>query len=97
LRLKYADSVIHLDFNRPICMRSIPSRAIFGYGRTRVDMADDCPECIDFEFIRYTWNYHASQRPSVLKALRSAEERNGVIIVSLRDRRSVNGFLTTIK
>ncbi|MCC6491353.1 MAG: hypothetical protein IT364_27935 [Candidatus Hydrogenedentes bacterium] len=72
LRLPRADTIIHLDFPRRIAMYRILKRIILGYGRTRPDLADNCPEHFDCEFLKFTWNFRRDIRPK-LEALLSIQ------------------------
>jgi len=44
LRLDKADTVIFLDFNRIVCICSVLKRWLTNMGKTRPDMAEECPE-----------------------------------------------------
>ena len=44
----------------------ILARIIGSYGQVRPEMAEGCPEKIDFEFFHYVWTYRARQRPKLL-------------------------------
>jgi adenylate kinase family enzyme len=67
LRRDVADTVIWFDLPRASCMWGILSRIAGSYGRVRPEMAEGCPEKIDFEFFHYVWRYRAQQRPVLLK------------------------------
>jgi adenylate kinase family enzyme len=54
MRLARADTVIWLDFPVWLCVWRILRRAIRYRGRTRPDMADGCPERLEWEFLAYT-------------------------------------------
>jgi adenylate kinase family enzyme len=69
IRVPRADSLIWLDHQRGTCMRRVLWRTIGGYGRSRPDLPDDCPERFDFEFLRYVWNFHRRQRPRLAAAI----------------------------
>ena len=34
-------------------------------GKTRPDMADDCPERLDWDFLRYVWTFERKMAPRV--------------------------------
>ena len=48
-----ADTVIFLDFNRFLCLWRVIKRRIMYNGKTRPDMGADCPEKLDFEFLKW--------------------------------------------
>ena len=45
-------------------MFGIMRRIAGSYGQVRPEMAEGCPEKIDFEFFRYVWTYRRQQRPN---------------------------------
>lgn len=71
LRMPRADTVIWLDFPRAICMHRVLMRTLKGYGRTRADLPEDCPERFDFEFLQFVWNFHAKYRPQIVEGLKT--------------------------
>lgn len=52
-RMKRADMVIFLDFNRFLCLYRVIKRYFTYKGKTRPDMGKGCDEKIDFEFIKW--------------------------------------------
>lgn len=88
LRLKHAETVIFLDFNRIFCLYSVILRVLKDKGRTRPDMADNCPEKVDLEFLFYIWNFNRDVRPKMLEQLKDFEN-----LVTIRNRRQVNNLL----
>ena len=63
LRLPRADTVIWFDYPRLRCLRQIAWRIATTYGRVRPDLAPGCPEQIDWEFLRFVWDFPAKSRP----------------------------------
>jgi adenylate kinase family enzyme len=61
IRMPRADSLVWLDYPRVVCMRRVLMRTIEGYGRTRRDLPDNCPERLDLAFLRYVWEFVTSQ------------------------------------
>lgn len=68
-RLARADTAIFLDLPRRIALSRVLRRTVAGYGRTRAEMPEGCPERFDWEFLRYVWSYSRRIRPGVLDAL----------------------------
>src|SRR5688572_32449483 len=91
LRLASCDTVIFLDLPRLVCTWRVLQRAIRYHGRNRPDLADGCPERIDWEFVKWTWNYPNRSSHSVLERLARVEEK--VTIITLRSDREVESFL----
>jgi adenylate kinase family enzyme len=61
-----SDTVIWFDLPRRTCVLGIMKRIARSYGRVRPEMAEGCPERLDFEFFRYVWTYRRLQRPKLL-------------------------------
>ena len=54
LRLARADTVVWMDFPVWLCLVRIVRRALRYRGKVRPDMAEGCPEKMDWEFFSYT-------------------------------------------
>lgn len=68
-RLERCDAVVLLDYPRRLCLFRALRRILTWRGRTRPDMAADCPERLDGEFVRWIWDFPRTQRPQVLDLL----------------------------
>ncbi|MCL2361318.1 MAG: DNA topology modulation protein [Defluviitaleaceae bacterium] len=90
LRLERADSVILLDFNRFTCLWGVTKRRIKNRGTTRPDMAEGCPEQLDFTFLKWIWRFPARERPKIIEKLSIHTDINQII---LRNRKEVRQFL----
>lgn len=70
-RLAAADTAIVLDFPTWLCLWRVTKRIVSGYGRTRPDLAEGCPEQIDLAFLRYVATFRRKQRPRVMASIGS--------------------------
>lgn len=84
LRLKRADVVLFLDMPRWLCLYRIFKRRIRYHGTTRPDLNEECPEKLDWEFVKWVWNYKKRSRPNVIDKLDSVRDQKEVIIVKTR-------------
>ncbi|WP_077961420.1 AAA family ATPase [Ensifer adhaerens] len=57
LRLPRTDVVIWMRLPRWVSLRGVLLRWFAYWRKTRPDMADDCPEKVDLDFLRYIWNF----------------------------------------
>ena len=91
LRMPRADTLVWLDFPRMTCLRRVIFRALMGYGRTRPDLPEGCPEKIDLTFWRWVWDFPTRSRPGIPTAI----ERHGahLRVVRLDNNRAVAAFL----
>ena len=92
-RLEKCDTIIWLDFSRWMCLLGLFQRVVWNRGKTRPDMAEGCPERVDWEFIKYVWNFNKHNR--VLNATRIGKSKHARAIV-LRNRKEVKAFLDTL-
>jgi adenylate kinase family enzyme len=90
-RLAAADTVIFLDLPRRTCLLRIVRRWLRYRGTTRPDMPADCPERLDWEFVKWVWDFHADQRPAILEHLRQVSPAKRVIM--LRSPNEVDLFV----
>ena len=71
-RLKYADTVIFLRYSRWLCLYRVFKRFWKYRGKTRPDMGEGCLERLNFEFLRYIWNYNVRMLPRMTEYLKEA-------------------------
>jgi adenylate kinase family enzyme len=72
LRMQYADTVIFLDYPRRVFMTSVLKRIWQTYGTSRADLRPGCPEKLDWEFLRWVWNFQRDEMPELRKHLQLA-------------------------
>lgn len=80
IRFPAADTIIYLDFPTRICMWRIIKRMIKGYGKVRPDLAEGCPEKIDFVFFKWVWTFRKKHRPNTMKYLKEYSKSKNIII-----------------
>ncbi|MEH2308218.1 DNA topology modulation protein [Nostoc sp.] len=91
IRLSVADTVIFLDFSRILCLSRVIKRRFMYAGQSRPDMASDCPERLNWEFLKYIWSYPITRRPIILEKLNQLTPNQQVII--LHKPKEVREFL----
>ena len=93
-RLSRADTIIHLDFPRRIALYRVLRRVVSGYGNTRPDLPDNCPEHFDWDFLKFVWSFPNRVRPN-LELILSGREPDQTLF-RLRRPREVRHFLDTV-
>lgn len=83
MRLEKSDMVIYFDYSTALCLFRVIKRVIKLHGKTRSDMGNNCPERVDFEFLKYVWNYRKTKRQKTLELLKGKE--NVIIIRTKSD------------
>ncbi len=91
LRVARTDTVIFLDFPVPLCLFRVIKRVAAGYGRVRPDMAEGCPEGVDWEFLKWIAGYRKNLRPEIFEMLDSLPA--GVAVHHLKGPAEVARFL----
>ena len=92
-RLERCDTVFYLDLPRWVCIAGILKRFVTSVGTVRSDMGEGCPEKIDWEFLKWVWNFNKTKRERLYKML--SEQENKTIYI-FRNRRQVKQFLNTM-
>ena len=93
-RIGKCDTVIYLDFNRMTCLWGVIKRNITNRGKVRPDMGEGCPDKIDWEFIRWVWNYNKNKKEHNYRLLNEATHAETIV---LKNRRAVKRFLSAIE
>jgi adenylate kinase family enzyme len=94
LRLAACDTVIYLDLPRFRCLWRVLKRRVHFHGKTRPDMAAECPERLTWAFLKWIWNYPHERRPSILQKLKTLSQKKNVHI--LDSRHNVEQFLARL-
>ena len=92
-RIAHCDTIIYLDFPRIVCLYGIFKRLLTNIGKTRPDMGEGCPERVDWEFLKWVWNFNKKNRERNYKLLNEATHAE---IIVLKNRRAVKKFLKSL-
>lgn len=87
LRFARADTIIFLDFPRTTCLWRVLKRRIRYAGTTRPDMAPGCNEQVDWEFLRWIWNFPRVTKPKIMELLQRHQDKRIAILGSVKDVR----------
>ena len=82
-----------MDYSRWACLWGMFQRIILNRGKVRPDMAEGCPERLDWEFVKYIWNFNKNNR--VLNYTRIAKSKHAKAYV-LKNRKEKQAFLETL-
>ncbi|PRX09863.1 UNVERIFIED_ORG: adenylate kinase family enzyme [Martelella mediterranea] len=97
VRLARADLVLWPRPPRRVSLAGIIKRRFRYAGKTRPDMAEGCPERLNWEFLRYVWAFEQKEVPRVEQVLmqfgskipvcvlKSYAENNELLALSARD------------
>lgn len=93
VRLAAADTIIWLDFNRYLCLGRVFQRYLKYLGKTRPDMAANCPERLTREFIQYVWNFPQVHRSKITAKLAKYQYQENKQVIILQNPRQVLDLL----
>lgn len=88
-RLERCDLVLWFDLPRLICMWGVLSRVLKYRRKKRPDMGEACPEKIDREFLKYTWDFKKTLGVTTMEMIRAG----GKPCVTFRSRRDTKRYL----
>jgi adenylate kinase family enzyme len=81
LRLTRADTVFYLQEYRLVCLGRAIWRRLQYRGRTRPDVGPECPEKIDWEFVRWIWRFPRDNQPEIFQRLAAAPVGTRVVLL----------------
>lgn len=93
-RLERADTIIFLKFSRWFCLWSVLKRFFKHRGTTRPDMREGCDEKIDWDFIKYIWNFPKKSYPRIYSAVK--EHGQHAQFITLRNFKETENFLNNL-
>jgi adenylate kinase family enzyme len=90
-----ADAVVFLDLPIRVCLWSVVRRRFEYARRVRPDMAPDCPEKLDWDFLTFIWSFPKQELPKMRERLSRLAPSQTVI--TLRSRSAVQAFLDRVR
>jgi adenylate kinase family enzyme len=93
-RLEEADMIVFMNFSRLTCLRQAIKRYKTYKGKTRESMADNCPEKMDMEFIKWILldGRSKEKKEEYAETIRKYNEKT----IILRNKKEVASFLETL-
>ena len=91
--MEYCDRVIYLDLPRRVSFRRAFWRPFNGRGKTRPDLADGCPDKLDWEFLWYTLWFERTMGARTQERITAS----GKPVVWIRSDRDKLRYLETIQ
>lgn len=94
LREKAADTVIYLELPLAVCLYRVVTRWLKNIGKTRPDMGVDCPEKLDWPFIKFIiTTYYSRKKKMRDKFLAWENEEPSKQVILLKNKKAVQSFL----
>lgn len=90
MRVERADTIIFINMSTYLCLYRAIKRRIMYKGKSRPDMAEGCPEGIDFEFFKWILTYNKKVKPEILEKLKKYNDKTVII---LNGKKEVKDFI----
>lgn len=94
MRLEKADTIICFQLNRLVCLLSYFKRVITNINKVRSDMPEGCPEKLDFEFMKYIWDFPKKSGQENIHKLKEIKDKQ---IIVFKRRSEANRYLKDVK
>ncbi|MHC5268470.1 DNA topology modulation protein [Enterococcus sp. LJL98] len=94
LRINAADAIIFFDLNRWLCLYRVIQRYFQFKGKSRPDMQAECPEKLDFDFLKFIWNYPKKQKLQVEERLNKVSQTKEIIL--FKNKKQMQHFLDSL-
>lgn len=93
MRMEAADTIIFLDYSTVRCLYGVIKRRIQYHGKTRPDMGEECPEKIDFEFLKWIAEYRKKKSSQIIEKLSKLKNKE---VLHFRTPKELNKFISRI-
>ncbi len=94
LRLKRADTVIVFDFPRSKSVYGVLKRRVQYHKKHREEMPSDWQEKINWEFLKFVWNFKKTAGYKIATALAANDDQKAIFV--FRTRKQANGYLAAL-
>ncbi|MCR8656636.1 DNA topology modulation protein [Paenibacillus endoradicis] len=81
IRMQAADVIILFDLSPWITTYRVIKRRIQYHGKSRPDLNEGCPESLDWELVKYSWNFRKNRIPGIIERLQKSSENTMIIII----------------
>ncbi|WP_069649950.1 DNA topology modulation protein [Caloranaerobacter ferrireducens] len=95
MRLELADTVIFIDMSRLFCIYRAIKRRFMYKGKSRPDITQGCDEKIDWEFLKWIWQYPIKNKPEILAKLENCLTEKEIYI--LKGKKEIERFIENVK
>lgn len=85
MRAERADTIIFINMPTYVCFYRVIKRRVMYKDKSRPDMAEGCPESIDFEFFKWVLTYNKKIRPRILEKLKKYNDKTVIILNSEKE------------
>ncbi len=94
-RLARCDAVVFFDIPRLTCLWAALRRIVVHQFVPRPDLPDGCPESVDWDFLKWIWNFPTRSRPRIVEALEQVSD--DVMVMRITRRRQTRVVLAAAR
>ncbi len=95
VRFAASDTIIFLDFSRRVCFWHTVKRFAPNYGKSRLGMAEGCPERLNWTLLKWVWRYPVDNRAQVVSNIEQFASGRKVIV--LHSPKEAKRFLESLE
>ena len=92
LRVKEADMIIFLDYNRFVCVNGVLKRVFKNRKKQREDLPEGCLDKLDLKFLKWVWDFPKKYKPRIIDIL----NRSNKEVVMLKSRKEAKLYLENL-
>lgn len=81
IRMQAADIIFFFDLSPWITTYRVIKRRIQYHKKTRPDLNEGCAESLDWQFIKYVWNFRRDKSPGIIDKLKKHSNYTKVIMI----------------
>ncbi|PSL40466.1 adenylate kinase family enzyme [Planomicrobium soli] len=97
VRLKEADTLIYLELPLPVCLYRVLKRWLINIGRTRPDLAEGCPEKMDWAFLKFIVTTYSARKVKMRERMKAFQNvRPGNTVIFLTSKKQIADFLKDV-
>jgi adenylate kinase family enzyme len=84
IRRERCDAIVFFDLPRLVCLAGVARRWLRHQVESRPDLPQGCPERVDWEFVRWVWDFPGDNRPRILDMIASLGPDVELVIIRRR-------------
>jgi adenylate kinase family enzyme len=84
IRRERCDAIVFFDLPRLVCLAGVVRRRLRHRNESRPDLPEGCSERLDWNFVRWIWDFPRESRPRILEALASRGPEVELVTITRR-------------
>jgi adenylate kinase family enzyme len=98
IRTEKADTIIYLELPLRVCLYRVIKRWIINIGNTRPDMAEGCPEKLDWTFLKFILTTYRTRKRKMNERYNTKKlTKESQVFIVLKNKKDIKDFLSGTK